>query len=357
MEYISDSQFIYLIIGMIQGSTLTIAYVYSITRQDTWIIIITGFIVTVPLAIIYSSILKKFPGKNLIQINKQVYGRFVGNFISIIYTMYFLLIVPYNIRFVADFLNIFIFPETPMIVFIILFTFICSWAVREGIEVIARCSPILVIITFIVTFITYLLLLKNMNFSNFLPAFQLKFIDLIQGTHTMQAIPFGEILVFSMINCNLKSPKGLKKNIIVGLAISGFYILSISIRSGAVLGILSVNQVSTAYQSLELINLGNILTRLESLTTLVLIVTIFIKTCIFFYTSILSIAELLNLNSYKVLVTPISIIFIYLSAIVFDNVLEEPYVAANIYPVFTIPIQIIIPIVTLILSRRESKST
>jgi spore germination protein KB len=318
---------------------------------------ITGFIVTVPLGIVYSSILKRFPGKNLIQINKQVYGRLLGNFISIIYTMYFLLIVPYNIRFAVDFLNIFIFPETPMIVFTILFTFICSWAVREGIEVIARCSPILVTISIIVTIITIMLLSRDMKFSNFLPAFQLKTMELIQGTHIMQAIPFGEILVFSMINCNLKNAEAIKKNILIGLSISAFYTLSIAIRSGAVFGMLSVNQVSTAYQALELINLGHILTRLESLTTLVLLITIFVKTCIFFYATVLSIAELLKLASYKVLVTPLGIIFICLSVIVFENVLEEPYVAANIYPVFTIPIQIIIPILTLILSRKENKPT
>jgi spore germination protein KB len=357
IEYISSSQLIYLIIGIIQGSTLTLSFVYSIAKQDTWLVMIVGFIVTMPLLIFYVSISKRFPGKNLIEINEKVYGKFLGSTISILYIAYFLLIVPYNTRYMADFFNILVFPDTPTIVFIILFVFICSWAVREGIEVIARCSPVLVFISFVVTGVTILLLLGEMKLSNFLPVLQLNIKQFVQGTHIMIAIPFGEIIVFLMINCNVKDVDEIKRSTIWGLVISTLYMIIIVIRSVTSLGILTLNHVSPSYQVLQLINVGNILTRLESFTIIVFMITIFIKVSIFFYATVLSIAELFKLPSYKILITPLAIIMISLSVLISENVVEASYVAANIYPILVIPIQILIPILTLILARKEIKAT
>lgn len=350
VEYISNSQLIYLIIGMVQGSTLTLSYAYSIVKQDIWIVIISGVTVTILMGMVYSSICKRFPGKNIMEINKKVYGGLLGNIISIMYATYFALIIPLNLRFLADFMNILIFPETPMIIFSILFMFICAWAVREGIEVIARCSVILVNISIIVTVLTIILLINEMKISNLLPAFQLNIMQFMQGTHIMFAIPFGEVIVFYMIYCNVKHTEKLNSSTRWGLIISAIYMLIIVFRNISVLGPLTKIEISPAYQTLRIINVSDVLVRLESLITIVLLITIFIKVCIFFYATVLSIAQLLKLKSYKVLVTPLGIIMICLSVLLVDNALEEVYVAANIGPILYIPIQIFIPILTLILS-------
>ncbi|MFZ5944674.1 MAG: hypothetical protein ACOYVD_11225 [Bacillota bacterium] len=51
-----------------------------------------------------------------------------------------------NLREVGDF-SLLSLPETPILVFIILFALICASAVRNGIEIITRCSLILVPVT------------------------------------------------------------------------------------------------------------------------------------------------------------------------------------------------------------------
>jgi spore germination protein KB len=352
---ISSSQLLFLVLGMVQGSTLTLAFVNQITRQNTWIVTLTGLIATLPLAIVYTALSNKFPGRNLIEINERVYGAYLGKFISIMYLSYFFLIVPYNLRFMGDFLTSFLFPETPMIVFIILFALLCSWAVRSGIEVIARCSPFLVIISFVVTAVTILLLLNVIKLSNLLPIFDLNLKQAIQGTHIMVAIPFGEVIVFLMINSNTNNIKQIKKTTLLGLVIGAIYMIFIAIRSTTVLGILNLNQVSPAYQAVRSINVADVLTRLESLITLTLLITIFIKICLFYYASVLGIAEVLKLRTYKPLVTPIGIIMISLSILIYDNALEISVIAANIYPAFVIPIQIFIPVVTLILTGKRKQ--
>ncbi len=97
-----------------------------------------------------------------------------------------------NLRFFSDFLLTYIMPETPIVVILIMVTFICAWAVRNGIEVIARCSFIFVIITAIIVLSTFVLLIKEMKLTNFLPVFELSLKDFIQGTHIMASIPFCE---------------------------------------------------------------------------------------------------------------------------------------------------------------------
>lgn len=77
-----------------------------------------------------------------------------------------------------------------------MFIFVSAWAVIEGIEVIARNSYMAVIITVFIIVLTFILLLKQMDFSNFLPIFEIPINDFVSGVHTMTIIPFCEIFAF-----------------------------------------------------------------------------------------------------------------------------------------------------------------
>lgn len=135
------------------------------------------------------------------------------------------------LRATGDFLLTYIIPQTPLVVVLIMFTFVSAWAVRAGLEVIARISIIFVALTNVILISTVLLLLKDMKFTNFLPIFSIPLKDFIQGTHGGNA---GDIVVdYGIYRCYIFGGSGLDPKKILArtfcfyaFLVSGFYTYS-----------------------------------------------------------------------------------------------------------------------------------
>jgi spore germination protein KB len=346
---ISSSQLIFLIIGLLQASTLTAAFISGITKQNTWLVLLAGFTIMLFLLLVYTSLSRKYPDRNLIEMNSTIYGRYFGKGISILYISYFWFAIPANLRFIADFFSTYLFGETDIIVFIIAITIVCIYTIRKGIEVIARAGFILSVLSIIVAIFITVITIENIRLSNFLPLFQINLKELVQGINLMISIPFGEIVVFLMIFPYVNHIKQVKKSAFWGLTVGGIYFFSIILRNIAILGNIGSIHVLPSYQVARLINVGEVITRLEILVAVALLFNVFLKICIFYYATVLSIAQVFKLKSYKPLVIPVGIISIILSISMYSSSVEEAY-QTNIYSVYVIPYIIIFPIISWIIA-------
>lgn len=346
---ISSSQLMFLIIGLIEASTLTAAFISGITKQDTWIVLLAGFTITLFLLLVYTSLSKKFPGKNLIEINDKIYGHHFGKIMSILYIYFFWFIISSNLRYIADFFSTYLFPETDISIFSILTIIICMYTIKKGIEVIARSGFILTILAIVVSVFITIVTIRDMQLSNFLPFFQMNLKEFTQGTNLMISIPFGEIVVFLMIFPYVNDINQVKKSAFEGLIIGGIFFLVVIFRNISILGNIASLQVLPSYQVAKNINIGDIIERTEVLVAVVLLFNVFLKICIFYYATVLSLAQLFKLRSYKPMVIPIGIIGFILSMTMFTSTVDEVY-AASIYSVFVIPFVIIFPVISLIIA-------
>lgn len=347
---ISSSQLTFLVGGFLQGSLLTLDFAKDASKHDSWLALVAAVMISLPLALAYLTLALKFSGQNLIQINDAVFGPYLGKLVSLQYIMLFLMIVSANLWFAGDFFLTYFFPETPVIVIMIMFAFICAWAVRAGIEVLARMSVILVLVTFLIVLITLIFLLKEMKFSNFLPIFDIPIHDFIQGTNIMMAIPFNEVYVFLMVIPYANKMKQVKSSVIYGLIFGGITFLLVSIRNISVLGPIADIVLSPSMETVRLIDIGEIIERLEALVGISLLVTIFLKVSVFYYATVLGIAQLLKLRSYVPLVIPVGIIGISL-ALTNQSSVQFTYSAMNTYPIFVIPFYIVLPLMSLLIAK------
>lgn len=131
----------------------------------------------------------------------------------------------------------------------------------------------------------------------------------------------------------------------------GVTLLIVTVRNTAVLGITSTILTSPSFEAVRLIDIAKIITRLELLVAVVLLVTLFIKVSIFYYATVLGMAQLLRLRSYLPLVLPIGIISISITVFMYDSPVEEAYNGANIWPIWTIPFQLLIPPISLLTAK------
>ena len=152
---LKNTQLMFLIMGYIFGSTYVFRFTDSIAKQDTWIVIILGFLISIPFLICYSALMKHFPDKNLLQILDVVYKPVLGKILSALYIFFFLSLFYLNLSTIVEFYTSYIMPETPQMFLYVLFTLCCAFAVKKGISSIAKVSSFVVVSATLVLVVTF----------------------------------------------------------------------------------------------------------------------------------------------------------------------------------------------------------
>jgi spore germination protein KB len=345
---ISPSLLFFLALGFIQGSTLTVGFISGTTKQNSWLGVLGGFLLSLPFVWINVTLMSKFASRNLVQIHDLVYGPILGKFISVLYISYFLMLISINLRGYGDWFLIFIMPETPLIVFIIGMSLTCAFTINKGLEVLARTVVLYVLTASAIFILDNLLVISNMKFTNFLPLMAVPLKDLFKGMYTMAAIPFSETVIFMMIVPYTQKAANAKKGFVYGSAAGAIYLLLTALRDIAVLGNLYPVVTSPTYETVRMINLIKVFTRMELVAALGLLILQFIKISICYYGTVVSIAQLLGLRSYKPLILPIGGLAVGLAVLIVGSNMEQAYSASHYYPVFSSLFEFILPVLTFI---------
>jgi spore germination protein KB len=325
---------------------LTINFNYAITKQGTWLVVLTGYVIALLIACLYTAIAQRFPGQNLVQINDTVFGLYFGKVISACYIWFFFQLTIHYMYFFNSFWITYIMPETPRLAILIMFTFVCGMAVRKGIEVIARCSFLFVIIVAATVLVVSVLLINDMKLSNLLPIIEFSAKDFIQSVHIILAIPFCDLVVFLMILPYTSDKLQVRKPVLLGVSLSAAQLLIVALRDVLVMGPRILNTSSVSFAVSRLIDIANVLTRLDILIAITILITAGLKIIIFYYVTVLSLAQVLKLRSYLPLVVPIGVLSIAIAVNLYPSDMEQVYAGSYVWPFNAFIYEILLPVVT-----------
>lgn len=352
---IPGQQLTSLLIGFLLGTAIVIIP-GSEVGQDHWISLIIGFAEGLVFAWLYICLAARYPGQTLIEINDKVFGPILGRLISLLYIWFFMHIAALVLRDFGDFFITIVYPETPMPVILIMLTLLCASAVRNGIEVIARCSLLLVPIALMTVLVTAGLLLPEMDFSNLLPLLDKPLPAILWSGHIIATFPYGESVVFLMILAFLQKPAQGRTSYISAFTVVLLFFLMVSIRNTAVLGLQASNTVYPSYEVTRMISIAEILTRLEVLLAATYLFMGFLKLSVLYYAASLGLAQLLSLRSYLPLVLPLGSLLISLSILQIESTMENAFFTARISPINKLPYEVFLPCLTLAVSRLRGHS-
>lgn len=138
---ISSVQLSILIMGFLFGST-AIINVATGAAQDAWLAYVIGWAGGFILIGIYAHISLLNPGRTLIEILKDNFGRYPGSIIAVLYIWYFIHLAALVLRNFGEYMVTAIYPETPILFVIILFALTIAYAVKNGLEVLSRTAEI-----------------------------------------------------------------------------------------------------------------------------------------------------------------------------------------------------------------------
>ena len=283
-------QLVMLMVGFLLGEPILLP-IGRIAGHDIWIAFLLSLVEVLFLGLVYTKLALRFKGQTLMEISIVVYGRYLGRLIALGYIWFFFHIGSLVLAVFSHFYKITAYDKTPGVVFVILTVLVCILAVRNGIEVIVRCSQVLVPLIMGVVIMDTLLLLKDWNLSNFLPVLEKPISQILLATQEIVALPLGETVVFLMICPFLNSPNKIAKPFFGGLLFSWLVLLIFAIRVIAVLGPATEIYVYPTLMASRQINIANFITRLEIFTSIGILTMGFLKIITVFYGAVLGTAQ------------------------------------------------------------------
>ena len=347
-EIITSKQGIIIMTMFILGSTLVMG-TSSEAKQDVWLASFAAMLLAVPIIFVYARLLSIFPGKNLYLILEHLFGKVIGKLLALPFIWFSFHIGALVIRNFAEFIHIVSFPLTPQYIISFFIILLCIWAVKAGIEVIGRWTSIIFPIVVIAIIVVTLMLSPLYDFSNFKPVLYNGFQPIISTAFSLVTFPFAETVIFTTVLNGLQNNKSTYKVYYWSLLIGGSTILLVAVRSLLVLGAENTEILYFAsFSSVRLIDLGKFIQRIEISVTVVFLFAGFVKASICLYAASCGLAKVFNLSSYRQVVSPVGLLMLLLSGIIYHSTIEMFEWAEKIYKYYAVPFEIILPLIILI---------
>lgn len=354
-QLISSRQFTIIVTLYTVGTGILIipASIASEVKQDAWIVATIGTLLSLFLIKLYIILSNKMANLSIVEVTEKFLGNIVGKFISLCFVLLTLLSSGELLYFIGNFLQTEVMPETPPVVFAILFNFIILFAAYQGIEVFARTLEILFPI-FLFIFIIFLFFVSpQIDIRNVQPVFEVSIPPLIYSVlHFMGLFSFPLIVLLMIFPSAINNLQTGKKGFYIGTLVGGFIITTFIALSILVLGVTNTSlRTFPSYTLAQKISVGDFLQRIEIIMAFMWMVTIFVRTFIYFYASLIGISQMLKLKDHRPLILPLGMIAIALSQVVHTNIIHSDKYNQQTWPLYISVFSILLPLILLFVAK------
>ncbi|OJU14381.1 MAG: hypothetical protein BGN88_11755 [Clostridiales bacterium 43-6] len=354
-ELLKTKHGVSLLVMFLMGSSIVIGTASDV-KQDAWEAIILSALFTAPVFLMYCRIMDNHKGKTMLEILPELFGSIAGKVMIGLYVLYALHLGILVVRNFTEFIQIVSLPETPMRVVALVFSIVCIYAVKTGTFVLSRFAVFTVPIVLAFMILMTLFSMPDMHLSNLKPYFASGWIPMLRNTYGAFSFPFGETVLFLFVFRAGNEYFKLKRVYFYALFIGCGAILMATLRNLLVLGSgLFGSYHFSSYVTAGLIDIGDIVQRIEILLSIVLIFTGLIKISICLYVAVAGLSKIFNITDYKTITAPVGIFAAIYSYVVYGNTQEMFFWAAYVYPYYAMPFQLLIPLVIWITSEIKTK--
>lgn len=274
--------------------------------NDSWIVVIVaGMMVSFIIWLMY--VLLNRHQKDIVQIHNDLFGKWIGGFISLIWIIYWLMIGIVTLRNYIEIVEVWMFPTINIYMFSLIFIILAYYCVTGGFRIVAGLSFLGVCIPFYL-FFTFLFPIEFAHFRNLLPIWNhsIKEITLSTKDMILGYLGFSTLLMYYP---NIKHPKKSHKWAQLGNILTMVIYLFILIVT---IGFFSEKQVSKqiwATLSLWKIVEMPFVERFEYIGITSWVLIILPNICFSVWASTKGIRKIFNLKSKKVVLVTLGILF------------------------------------------------
>jgi spore germination protein KB len=348
---ISSYQLFVLILLFELGSALLFPLATE-TKQDAWIAVLLGMLGGFVLFLVYHCLYCFYPDMLPTEYTQKIIGKFLGRSLSFLYILYFTYLAARVLRDFGELLVTFAYPDTPLFIINALLTLAVVYTIRKGIEVLARTGELLFVLMYLLAITGFILVVASglIDINNLKPVLEEGIFPVLKATITQTLyVPFGEVIVFTMIMPYLNKSKKARMTGLFALGLSGINLAIVMAFNISVLGVdLTTFSAFPLLSTIQTIQVADFLERLDVYFMLALIIGGFFKISIFCYAAVTGTANLFNIKEPSRMVYPIGLVILILSITMSSNFSGHIQEGLQIVPIFLhLPFQVIIPIILL----------
>lgn len=327
-------------------------------ENDAWL---SGALATVwgiMVVVVLLALGRRFPNQTLIEYLPLILGKPLGKVVGFMYTVWFITISAFILRYFSMFLNITIMPNTPVMVFSATLILLSLYAMRNGMESWVRVSEMILPIVILVMLAVIIFSYGNFDPRRLLPIGEHS-AGLVIAASLTSGSWRGEILALTMFLPSVKNQQNITRNLILSVLVVGLFLTAAEIATVGVFGGVNTGSHEFPFFSLaRMISIGSVFDRLEILVVLGWVLGIFIKMCAFLYSSIRATAELAGFDDYRFLIFPITILILALSDNMMENIAEGVAFLSDIWAGYgLLTFELVIPILLLLVAVIRNKRT
>ena len=348
-EKISNSQFFLLVFLYTIGSSILIlpASMAAHGKQDGWIAVIIGILIGAALILFYTSLAKSIKSPTFVDFLITVFGKWVGRLLGLIFSIYFFLGSATVLYYVGYFVQTEILPQTPIVTVVTLFAILILTNVRAGIENIGRVAEFLTPIFLFLFLLMIFFLIPEIKTENLQPMFQIELKSIIwsaitfMGTESLPLIAFLLIYPFYLSDKRQGQKSFLYANLLGGLVMLIITLLTLSIFGPDS----AAARMYPGYDLAKVVNIGDFLQRIEMVIVVLWFITMFFKIIIYFYASILTFSQVIEIKDYRSLSIPFGILMIVFSLVVYPDPGFMQEWDSTVYIPYVITLAFLLPLI------------
>lgn len=333
-EIISTNQFVWMLFSIITSFTaLQIpSFLIFHAGRDAWLASIFAWFFDVLLAMVYAYMGVRFPGQNFVQYSITILGKYFGRIVGLMFPLFFMMVTALLMRAISTLINNTILPTTPMEIILFSGYILIAYAVKKGIEVIARTCELLGPLYLLSFIILFILIAPSLKINRLKPVLMDGFYPVFSGSIFILTF-IGICIMMGMYIpiCNHIENGFIAKFIAVTLGtlvICSLIIFCVCIFGAEQAG----NMVNPGLMLARMVKIGNAIDRLEVIWFVVAIEAGIMTSVNLIWASSLGISQVIGLHSYKPIVYPVTLIAAVLSIVSFDSNVDVFNFAFYAYP-------------------------
>ena len=356
---ISVSQFTVLVLMYTIGSSVLVmpSTLTSISQSNSWITSFLVLLIGLVFILLYVNISTVYPDKTFIEINKLVFGKWIGSGFSILFLFTVFVMEIGILRDLGDFFITQVMVDTPIHAIHILFLITTIYVIRKGLEVISRTCEIFFPWTATLLILLILFLIPVMELQNLQPNLAKGFGPIIGGVIVHVSNPYSQLVVFLMILPYVNNISKARKGFFIGVIFGGLVITIITAMCLAVLGDdFTARNMYPTYILGKKIRIGNFLERIEVFVAISWVFTIFFKFSINFFVLVLGVSQILKLNDYKPFIFPLGFILLVYSMVSFPNTIYIKNYMYETWTPYSVTFFFLLPLIVFFIAIIKSKA-
>lgn len=274
--------------------------------NDGWVSILVAGLLTIGVVVFIGKIFDIYPDKDFFQIGREVLGNGIFSIFLIILFAYFIALVAFLSRSLAELIRAFLLATTPTEVIIITFILCTSYIAREEINIIGRLAYHIYPLILISTAALIIVSIPGLDPTNILPLFQSNVKEVPGGIRTSFFSFVGyEILLFSFFYSEKKD--GRLKSAIQGVLIVMVIYVTIFFTTLAQYGLHGLQR--QAYPTLSLVKEidlpGFFVENLDGVAMAIWVLIVFSTMAPSYYSAAKVFSNLLNVKDHSMFILPI----------------------------------------------------